>query len=173
MSDIQTLVFTSALTIAGGVLVTVIGQILIKFLIEPIYSQRLVVGEIADALAYHANDFIVAQDRPIEDFSEVALRLRRLASQLMARTVAIPAYKVLGFVRLIRPFSQIQQARWALRSLASQIHTGTAEDKWRSARTIATALRLAPIDDYASDEDDGPIAKFKESLRAFDGRGDR
>lgn len=42
-------------TILSGTAVYVIGQIISKFIIIPIYKQKEVVGEIADSLIYYRN----------------------------------------------------------------------------------------------------------------------
>lgn len=42
-------------TVVSGTLVFVVGQIILKFIIEPIHKQKEIIGEIADALIYYAN----------------------------------------------------------------------------------------------------------------------
>ncbi|HYS83735.1 MAG TPA: hypothetical protein VEN78_01865 [Bradyrhizobium sp.] len=54
MSDLERILLTSVFTILGGVLVFVIGQLLSKFLIEPIHELRKVIGEVRFNLAFHA-----------------------------------------------------------------------------------------------------------------------
>lgn len=57
MSDLERILLTSALTILGVVVVLVMGQLLSKFLIEPIHELRKVVGEVRFSLAFtSAND---------------------------------------------------------------------------------------------------------------------
>lgn len=55
MSEIYKIVLTSSLTILGGVITFVAGQIVIKFLIEPIHNYMKLVSEIADTLILYAN----------------------------------------------------------------------------------------------------------------------
>ena len=44
-------------TVISGTLIFVIGQIILKFIIEPIHKQKEIIGEIADALIYYADVF--------------------------------------------------------------------------------------------------------------------
>lgn len=46
---------TSGLTIFGGIVIFVGGQILVKFLVDPFYEQSKLIGEIANSLIYYAN----------------------------------------------------------------------------------------------------------------------
>lgn len=56
MSELEKIFFTSALTIFGGVLVYVIGQVTSKFLIDPIHEQKKLIGEIGDSLIFYWKD---------------------------------------------------------------------------------------------------------------------
>jgi hypothetical protein len=55
MSEIYKIILTSSLTVFGGVLTFVAGQVVIKFLIEPIHNYMKLVSEIADTLILYAN----------------------------------------------------------------------------------------------------------------------
>ncbi len=55
MPDFFTIFLTSSLTILGGVTVFVVGQIAVKFIIEPLHEQSQLVGEITNSLIYYAN----------------------------------------------------------------------------------------------------------------------
>lgn len=48
-------VTTAALTISGSVLVLVTGQLIVRFVIDPIHDQKRHLGEIANALIFYAN----------------------------------------------------------------------------------------------------------------------
>jgi hypothetical protein len=49
---------TVALTVLGGLALLVLGQIVIRSFVDPIYEIRKLRGEIADALIYHANVYM-------------------------------------------------------------------------------------------------------------------
>ncbi len=46
---------TASITILGGFIVFVLGQIVVKFFIEPIHEQSKTIGEIAYSLIFYAN----------------------------------------------------------------------------------------------------------------------
>jgi hypothetical protein len=84
VSDLDKIIYTSVATIIGGVFVLVMGQIVIKFLIEPYQEYRKLLAEIVDALTFHAN---VAADRmKPEDVREAHKAFRQNASRLRAIT---------------------------------------------------------------------------------------
>ena len=88
-------------TIVAGVTVFVLGQILLKWVIEPIQQLREVISEII----YHfANDYSIIQNAHITD-KEVALsvckELERLGAKLLSKQHLIPFYaKIHKFLRL-------------------------------------------------------------------------
>ncbi|MFN8413659.1 MAG: hypothetical protein U0Z26_14840 [Anaerolineales bacterium] len=49
------IILTSSITLCGGVLTLVAGQVLIKFLIEPFQNYVKLIAEIADSLVFYAN----------------------------------------------------------------------------------------------------------------------
>ena len=136
MSEVDKIILTTLATIFGGVAVFVLGQLATKFLIEPIYEQRKVVGSIADALIYFAHHFADSVARPFDETRDASDRFRRLASELMARTVAIPGYRSFGWLRAVRPYHEVVTARGALIGLSNTLH--------RSASTEASR-RLFPV----------------------------
>ena len=46
MSDLDKILLTALTTVIVGVIVFTVGQVLVKFLIEPIYEQRRLVGTV-------------------------------------------------------------------------------------------------------------------------------
>lgn len=44
MDDLTKILLTSSLTVLGGVLVFVTGQLIVKFLIEPIHELKKIIG---------------------------------------------------------------------------------------------------------------------------------
>ena len=55
MTEITKIILTSSLTVMGGVIVLVVGQIVVKFLLEPFQNHRKLIGEIANSLILYAN----------------------------------------------------------------------------------------------------------------------
>lgn len=107
-SELFKIVLTSSLTISGGIVVFVGGQIASKFFIDPIHRQDELLGEIANLLILYANLTYDRKERPpdkdpiwqeIENASRV---LRQKASQLRAATYSIRWYRLFRFIRMIR-----------------------------------------------------------------------
>src|SRR2546427_7979563 len=63
MSELLTFV----LTVMGGVSVLVIGQIIVRFFIEPVHELRKTIGDVGDVLIYYAHLYM----RPKEVTAEV------------------------------------------------------------------------------------------------------
>lgn len=55
MSEISKILLTSLLTVFGGVIIFVVGQIFVKFILEPLNEQSKLIGEIANSLNFYAN----------------------------------------------------------------------------------------------------------------------
>lgn len=102
---------TACITIIGGVVIYVVGQIILKFVIEPMHEQRLIVGEISDKLMFYGNklksynelqgfDGINIEDigkfvnkqslRRINIKDKIADDIRGLGSKLVSKTYLIP-----------------------------------------------------------------------------------
>ena len=104
MSEPLNMILTASLTICGATLTLVFGQIVIKFYIEPLHSQFMLVGQIAHSLSFFANVYGSRQYASAEAkarAAEASGLFRQQATQLRATTRAIRAYRfwlLLGFV---------------------------------------------------------------------------
>ncbi len=59
--------FTAALTALLGIVVFVLGQIAVKFILDPIQEQARTIGEVTHALTYYANVIEIATpDQKVE-----------------------------------------------------------------------------------------------------------
>jgi hypothetical protein len=97
-------------TVLSGVGVFVLGQIFIKFFIEPIHELYRLKGEIADALIFYANvppdGRLKLVKKPSEDF-------RRFSSQLMAKKHMIQFYDFWAIFRIVPTKNNILKAHSA------------------------------------------------------------
>ena len=95
MTKIAEIVLTSALTIFGGVLVLVGGQIVIKCFLEPVHEFRKFLGEILDSLIFYANlpTYDEANEGTKKTILEAKDGFRQQAGRLMAKKKLIPWYK--------------------------------------------------------------------------------
>ena len=142
MSELCTILLTSCLTVLTGTTLFVIGQIVSKFLIEPILEQRRVIGEIAYSLIFYARDYtspgLGKRDR-MDEASEV---LRQHASQLRARTHAIPWYGFWALLRRVRKYEDVLEASKRLIGLSNSIHQGDGLRNYQLARDIEKLLGI-------------------------------
>jgi hypothetical protein len=90
MSEIVKIILASSLTIIGGVLVFVAGQLVVKFVIEPIQELKKTLAEIHYSLVFHACPILSSFGK--EDWDNTADILRKLSCDLSARIEAVPLY---------------------------------------------------------------------------------
>lgn len=91
MDDLTKIILTSSLTVFGGVIVFVVGQLIGKFVIEPIHEFKKLLGEIHFGLVFHAQAIQTpVGDRAGEDDASKALR--KMACDLLSMVAVIPFY---------------------------------------------------------------------------------
>jgi len=99
------------LTVFSGVSVFVIGQIFIKFFIDPILEQRKAIGQVCDTLIYYAGFYSVPKkgfDDPLRE--EAQKRTRELATLLLSKTQQIPWYRIFEMVGVVKKRQNIIKA---------------------------------------------------------------
>ncbi len=98
---INSAILTSLLTIIGGVVIFVTGQLLLKFFIEPLHELRAHIGRIVHSLIYYG-DIISNPGCVRQEAAEAAsLALRTLAGDLVAKTYVVPCYMIAHVLRLL------------------------------------------------------------------------
>lgn len=92
MTEIDKILITSVATVFGGLLIFTFGQLILKFIIEPIHALKKTLSEIQYALIFHAP----AIQTPVGDLeSEKAAQsaIRKLSCDLRINIEAIPLYR--------------------------------------------------------------------------------
>jgi hypothetical protein len=145
MSDLVKILLTSGLTIIGGLVVYVFGQIATRFFIDPYHEYRKTVGEIADTLVYYANVYMNPGSGNRERMDEASKILRQKASLLRVRAFAIPRYACLVKFKLVPSPELITKASAALIGLSNNVHSGNFEHNEKRRDEIIEALRLPPL----------------------------
>ena len=140
MTELEKIFITSFLTIFGGVVVFVLGQIITKFFVEPIHDQFRLIGEIADSLIFYANLYMNPGSGKPEKMDEAAQKLRQQSSQLRARTYAIRWYELWEFVGLVLKRTDVMVASHNLMWLSQFVHQGDAleneERRWEIEKRL-------------------------------------
>jgi hypothetical protein len=96
MTEFLKIALTACLTILGGVIVYVIGQLLSKFLIEPTHELKKTIGEVRFNLALHAQVIHTPAARNPERSQSASEALLKSSCDLLARVNAIPFYGCLS-----------------------------------------------------------------------------
>jgi hypothetical protein len=85
---------TIFITVLSGVITFVIGQLILKLLIDPVHDFRRTVAEIALALIQYANVYANPGVAGSEVEKKSSEELRRLSSRLNAQMYLIPYYRI-------------------------------------------------------------------------------
>ena len=152
------------ITIFSGVSVFVVGQFIVKALIEPYRDLAKVIGEIAFVLIFYANVYtkpgipelenasVTPSAEPDESISrrtkqldDVQVAFRKLASDLMARRHAIPVYVLWETFRLVPKRSDILAASRSLIRISNNMFNSgyePAEQNKQDRREIERCFGL-------------------------------
>lgn len=139
----------------AGIFVYVIGQLLSKFFIEPLYELRKSIGEVRFILSLHAPTIHTPIGRSKESSEEASEALRRCSSDLIAKLHAIPFYKITS-LGVLPSRSDIEQAAVQLRGLATFVHeegekaNASIEKVNKRVERIEYLLRFKPLEEIGS-----------------------
>lgn len=136
-----------SLAVVSGVAVFVLGQALLRFVLEPIQRQREVIGEIAGVLVMYANvrdawrhktqeEVRLAQHTPPD---EAHRHLRQLASDLRATLYTVPGYSIWRVLRVVPHQDDVLRASSGLIGWSNCVHNGDPDPH---IDAIAESLRL-------------------------------
>ena len=134
---------TTALTILSGLALLVLGQIIIRSFIDPIYELRKLRGEIANALIYHARTYMAPDEGFTTDAKDEARdAFRLLGGQLEAKSYAVPFYRAFAFIKAVPNLASVKQAKENLIGLSNSVLGGQLEHSKRHRDAIIKALKL-------------------------------
>jgi|SRR5579862_682914 len=133
MTDVEKIVWGAF----GGLTVVVMGQLLAKFFIEPLYELRKAVGGVRFNLAFHAPAILTPIGRSQEDSDKAREALMKSSCDLIADLHGIPAYGITRLLALgVLPSRKaIEDAAVQLRGLSTYVHE-TGEKANSSLDTI-------------------------------------
>lgn len=101
---------TFFLTVITGLTVLVIGQVIIKFILEPIQEQKKIISEISSLLSYYANIYTEPGYAKPKIEWEASQDIRHISTQLNAITNSIPKYNFFQKLNLVKPKKDIFKA---------------------------------------------------------------
>ena len=112
---------TVFLTVLSGVLTYILGQLVVKLVIEPVQDLRRTIGAISHALIERAN-VIHNPGVPTEQvMNETSQELRTLSSQLQSHLYLVPTYRVTAMIFRLPSRQEIQAASSALIGLSNSV----------------------------------------------------
>lgn len=150
MGDIERIIWG----VLGGILVYVIGQLLSKFFIEPLYELRKTIGEIRFNLSFHGATILTPDNRSKENSDAARDALLKNSSDLFTKLHAVPLYlvaRIASFGTLPRS-KDIERAVVILRGLSTYMYEKGEKackslDEIRSRIIqIENLLRFQPLD---------------------------
>lgn len=112
---------TVFLTVFSGVLTYVLGQLVVKLVVEPVQDLRRTIGAISHALIEHANVIHNPGVPTKQMMREASEKLRMLSSQLQSHLYLVPIYHVTARIFRLPSRAAIQTASSALIGLSNSV----------------------------------------------------
>jgi len=112
---------TVFLTVLSGVATFVLGELVLKLVIEPVQDTKRLIGQIANSLTEHAsvihNPGVPSQDA----MKATSQHLRKLSGQLESQLYLVPVYRVTAFVFRLPSRKKLLAAVKALMGLSNSV----------------------------------------------------
>ena len=108
--------------IVPATMIFVIGQILTRFVLEPIQDQARTVGRVAFCLLAYAD--LDPNCQKIERLDEASRTLRELAAQLRASRRVIPGYPFFSLIRFVISKRVLLESSAALIHWSNEVYNG-------------------------------------------------
>ena len=136
---------TIFITIFSGVITFVIGQIIVKLLIDPVQEMKKTIGQISYTFSERANVISNPGVHRKEIMDETSELLRRLSSQIHAHIQIIPLYDKIFKVFGLPSKSKLYKASSDLICLSNNIHEAnnyTCENNEKLIERISNFLDI-------------------------------
>lgn len=112
---------TVFLTVMSGVITYVVGQLVMKLVVEPVHEMKKTIGLISHSLVEHA-DVIHNPGVPSEEIiRSTSKHLRNLSSQLHGHLYLVPFYKFTAKIFFLPSQEKILSASNALMGLSNSV----------------------------------------------------
>jgi len=147
MTDIEKILLTSSLTILGGIIVLTLGQIIIRFLFDPLEKLKLLIGEISDSLIFYANVYTNPGVANATLATEARHDLRRKASLLCSRANAVNWYCFFSLIHVLPELKNIKKASSELMSLSYAVDDGDYRENSEIRKKIIKLLSIKSFED--------------------------
>lgn len=121
---------TAFLTVISGALVFCLGQIVLRFFIEPIQKLDECRGKICDTLIFYRNVYMNPGTLNKEKEQEVSNKLRELSSVLLSRKAMIRGYDFFVKYSIIPSKENILSAHRNLSGISNSIPANNNKDNF-------------------------------------------
>ena len=121
MSSWHQIILTSIITITGGVSIFCLGQIILKFFIEPIQELDQCRGKTCDILIFYRNIYLNPNSASEDKMKEISKEIRELAVMLLAKKSMIREYNFLEKINIVITQENILIAHKNLIGLSNSI----------------------------------------------------
>lgn len=128
MTDTSKIIWTALATLIGGIIIYVVGRSVEKFVLEPLQDYRKTVANISDTLIYYANIYSNANVANKEAKEEASKALRKLASELSAKTHQVVFYKIIAKIKWIPTYKNSMDAVGTLIGFSNSIWHSNFEE---------------------------------------------
>lgn len=132
-------------TVVTAVITFVVGQLIVKLVIEPVQDLNRTIGKISHALIEHANVYQNPGLRPPEVQTETSSHLRKLSSQLQAHLFLVPAYSFTAWLFRLPSRNDLLEASKSLIGLSNSVFRDSEnvmEHNFKRAEKIADSLGI-------------------------------
>jgi hypothetical protein len=114
--------FTVFFTVLSGVITFVIGQLIVKLLLDPIQDMRKTIGLVSHTLVERANVISNPGNPAKQVIDDTSDELRRLSSQLHAHLYLVPCYYTTSRIFRLPTKEKLLTASVALIGLSNSVH---------------------------------------------------
>ena len=142
MSDLEKILLTSALTVLGGVFVFVVGQLVLKFFIEPAHELRKAIAAVRHSFLFFAPDILTPIGRTPESSTKARDALLKGSADLYIWCEAIRCYLPISrLLRLPAKDKVLDAAKW-LRGLSTYLHETGDKAEGHIEQVTGTVKRI-------------------------------
>ncbi|MGO8761075.1 MAG: hypothetical protein ACLP2P_06655 [Desulfobaccales bacterium] len=115
--------------------------VLTKFVLDIIYEQKRVIGEIVNDLTFYKNVYGNSMS-PIDKRQEASDKLRKLASSLTVSINILPCYAFLEKIKAVKPMSSVGNTIMHLIGLSNNCLAGDIESGRIRLKEIQELLKI-------------------------------
>jgi hypothetical protein len=144
--DLIAIFLTAGLTILGGIIVFVSGQVITRFYLDPVDNLLQVIGEVSYGLVYYAKYYTNPGYSQEEVAKEIEIELRKLASQLSAKANAVKGYKFFVKCKYLPSYTNVSIAKQELIGLSNSVRRGDPTVNYGREKRIQECLNIV-LDD--------------------------